>query len=70
MTTLTRTGGFFGRSGDSSAGRHTGAAHAIGDQLTWVQQLCRFILSVLLAGGALAAIIALKTVAFTWHLHA
>jgi len=70
MALLTHTDGSFAPSPRPSAGRHTGAAQAISDPMTRVRQLCRFILGVLLAGGALAGIIALRTVAFTWHLHA
>ena len=65
MTMLTQTDGSLA----ASAGRHTGATHAAGDHLSNIKQVCRFILSTLLAGGALAGIIALKTLAFVWHLH-
>jgi hypothetical protein len=62
---LTHTGGSFAASAD----RHTGATHAAGDHPSNIKQVCRFILSALLAGGALAGIIALKTLAFLSHLH-
>lgn len=68
MALLTHSDGSFAASPHPSAGRHTGAAQAIGDPMTRVRQACQFILGVMLAGGALAGIIALKTVAFTWHL--
>ena len=70
MALLTHSDGSFAPSPRPPAGRHTGAAQAIGDPMTRVRRACQFILGVLLAGGALAAIIALKTVAFAWHLHA
>ena len=65
MTMLTHTGGSFAASAD----RHTGATHAAGDHLSNIKQVCRFILSTLLAGGALAGIIALKTLVFVWNIH-
>lgn len=70
MTMLTQTGGSFESSPRPSADRHTGATHAVGDHRTTIKQSCWFALKALLAGGALAGIIALKTLAFVWHLHA
>jgi hypothetical protein len=64
MTMLTQTGGSF----ESSAGRRD--APAVADHLVRIKQVCWFICNVLLAGGALAGTIALKTLAFVWRLHA
>jgi hypothetical protein len=64
---LTHTGGSF-RPSSPSADRHTGATHAVGQDPSRIRQVCWFIFNVLLAGGVLAGIIALKTVAFAWHL--
>lgn len=66
MTMLTHSGGSFRPSAD----RHTGATHALAGLLTRTKQACWFILNVLLAGGVLAGLIALKTAAFVWRLHA
>ena len=70
MALLTLGDGSFAPSPRPPAGRRTGAAQPIVDPTARVRRACQFVLGVLLAGGALAAIIALKTVAFAWHLHA
>jgi hypothetical protein len=70
MTMLTHTGGSFRPSSIPSAERHTGATHAVGDRLSRIRQVCWFVLNVLLASGVLAGLIALKTAAFVWRLHA
>jgi hypothetical protein len=69
MTMLTHTGGSFESSSRPTLNRGTAATVAIGDHLTRIGHVCRFMLGVLFAGGALAGVIALKTVAFTWNLH-
>jgi len=70
MTMLTHTSGSFQPSSRPSVDRHAGATHAIGDHRTTVKKVCRFALNVLLVGSILAGIIALKTAAFVWRLHA
>ena len=70
MTMLTQTDGSFQSSSRVWADRRIGATHAAGDYRTTIGQVCRFVLTVLLMGGVLAGIIALKTLAFGWHLHA
>lgn len=66
MTMLTHPGGSFQ---PSSLDRNTGVTHAAGGHLSRIKQACWFVLKVLLAGSVLAGLIALKTVAFVWHLH-
>jgi len=68
MTILTEAGRSFEPSARAMAGRHPRTTHV--DHLTTVGQIGRFALLVLLMGGVLAGIIALKTLAFVWHLHA
>ena len=70
MTMLTHTDGSFRPSSLPSADRSIGATHAVSGLLTRLKQVCWFILNVLLAGGVLAGLIALKTAAFVWRLHA
>jgi hypothetical protein len=70
MTMLAHGGGSFRPSSPPSADRHTGATHPVGGHLSRIKQACWFILNVLLAGGVLAGLIALKTAAFVWRLHA
>jgi len=70
MTMLTHTSGSFQLSQHPSINRHAGATHAVGVHRTTVRQVFWFALNVLLAGGILAGIIALKTLAFVWRLHA
>lgn len=70
MTMLTQTGRSFEQSSRPSVDRHAGATHAVAVHRTIISEVCWFILKVLLAGGALAGIIALKTLAFVWRLHA
>jgi hypothetical protein len=70
MTMLTHTGGSFQPSSRPSVDRNTGAAMVAGGHLSRIKQVCWFVLNVLLAGSVLAGLIALKTAAFVWHLHA
>ena len=70
MTMLTHTRGSFQLSSRPSVNRHSGATPAVGVHRTTVKQVCWFVLNVLLAGGVLAGIIAVKTLAFVWRLHA
>jgi len=69
MTMLTHSPGSFQPSSRPSVDRHSGATHAVGVHRTMIRQIFWFALNVLLAGGALAGIIALKTLAFVWRLH-
>jgi hypothetical protein len=70
MTMLTHTSGSFRPTSPPSADRHTGATNAVAGHLSRIRQFCWFILNVLLSGGVLAGLIALKTAAFVWRLHA
>ena len=70
MTMLTHSGGSFRPSSPPSADRRTGAMHAVAGIPTRIKQVCWFALNVVLAGGVLAGLIALKTAAFVWRLHA
>ncbi len=70
MTMLTQTGVSLQPSYRPSTDQHTGATHAAGDYRSTIRKVCRFVLTILLMGGVLAGIIAVKTLAFGWHLHA
>jgi hypothetical protein len=69
MTMLTHTRGPLERAPYSSQRRDTVAARPAAAHLAMIKRLCMCALTVLTAGGAIAAIIALKAAIFFWVFH-
>jgi hypothetical protein len=69
MTMLTHIRGPLERAPYSSRWRDTVAARPAAAQLAMIKRFCMRALTVLAAGGAIAAIIALKAAAFIWVFH-
>ena len=69
MTMLTHTRGPLDWAPYSSQGRDSVAARPAAAQLAMIKRFCMCALTVLAAGGAIAAIIALKAAAFIWVFH-
>jgi hypothetical protein len=69
MTMLTHTRGPLDWAPYSSQKRDTVAAHPAATQLATIKRFCMRALTVLAAGSAIAAIIALKAAAFIWVFH-
>jgi hypothetical protein len=69
MTMLTHASGRLERAHFLSQRRDTVAARPAAVQLTMIKRFCMCALTVMAAGGAIAAIIALKAAAFIWVFH-
>jgi hypothetical protein len=69
MTMLTHSRGPFERSAYSSGRRDTAGAGAAEAHLAMIKRFCICALTILAAGGALAAIIALKAAIYYWRFH-
>jgi len=69
MTMLTHTRGPFERAPYSSRRRDIVAARPAAAHLATIKRFCICALTVLAAGSAIAAIIALKAAAFIWVFH-
>jgi hypothetical protein len=69
MTMLTDTRGLFNRPPDSSTRRDTAGVRPAAAHLVMIKRFCISALTVLAAGGAVAAIIALKAAMFSWVFH-
>jgi hypothetical protein len=69
MTMLMHTRGPFERAASSSTRQNTIRYGAAAAHLAMIKRFCVGALTVLAAGGALAAVIALKAVIYYWRLH-
>ena len=69
MTMLTQIRGSFEPAPSRSVDRSTHAAHRADAYLAMIKRLVRFALPVLLAGGVLVGIVALRTAVYLWRLH-
>jgi hypothetical protein len=69
MTMLMHTRGPLERASYSSERRGTAAADAARAHLSIIKRFCMCALTVLAAGSAIAAVIALKAAAFVWVFH-
>jgi len=69
MTMLTHTRGPFKPAPGSSERRGTASGGAASAHLAMIKRFCMCTLAILAAGGALAAIVALKAAIFFWVFH-
>lgn len=69
MTMLTHTGGSFEPARRSPGGHDTAVRVAANAHLAMIKRFCIGGLTVLAAGGTLAAVIALKATLFVWVFH-
>jgi hypothetical protein len=69
MTMLTHTRGPLERAPYSSQRRDTVAARPAAAHLATIKRFCMWALTVMAAGSAIAAIIALKAALFLWVFH-